>query len=85
VLVNTLEFNLSLEDAVWKPRFHHQWLPDVVYVEKAFPMDVRTKLEAMGYKIVERGNIGRFEAIKISNNKVEAVADNRGDDHAEGY
>ena len=85
VLLNTLEFNLSLEDAVWKPRFHHQWLPDVVYVEKAFPMDVRTKLEAMGYKIVERGNIGRFEAIKISNNKVEAVADNRGDDHAEGY
>ena len=85
VLLNTLEFNLSLEDAVWKPRFHHQWLPDVVYVEKAFPMDVRTKLEEMGYKIVERSNIGRFEAIKISNNKVEAVADNRGDDHAEGY
>ena len=85
VLLNTLEFNLSLEDAVWKPRFHHQWLPDVVYVEKSFPMDVRTKLEEMGYKIVERNNIGRFEAIKISNNKVEAVADNRGDDHAEGY
>ncbi len=85
VLVNTLEFNLSLEDAVWKPRFHHQWLPDVVYVEKSFPMDVRKKLEEMGYKIVERGSIGRFEAIKISNNKVEAVADNRGDDHAEGY
>jgi gamma-glutamyltranspeptidase / glutathione hydrolase len=85
VLLNTLEFNLSLEDAVWRPRFHHQWLPDVVYVEKTFPMDVRAKLEAMGYKIVERGNIGRFEAIKISNNKVEAVADNRGDDHAEGY
>ncbi|MEJ8819233.1 gamma-glutamyltransferase [Lacibacter sp. H407] len=85
VLLNTLEFNLSLEDAVWKPRFHHQWLPDVVYVEKAFPMDVRTKLEEMGYKIVERNNIGRFEAIKIVNGKVEAVADNRGDDHAEGY
>lgn len=85
VLLNTLEFNLSLEDAVWKPRFHHQWLPDVVYVEKAFPMDVRAKLEEMGYKIVERSNIGRFEAIKIVNGKVEAVADNRGDDHAEGY
>lgn len=85
VLLNTLEFNLSLEDAVWKPRFHHQWLPDVVYVEKAFPMEVRSKLETMGYKIVERGNIGRFEAIKIANGSVEAVADSRGDDHAEGY
>lgn len=85
VLLNTLEFNMSLEDAVWKPRFHHQWLPDVVYVEKAFPMELRTKLEEMGYKIVERGNIGRFEAIKVVNGVVEAVADNRGDDHAEGY
>ena len=85
VLLNTLEFNMSLEDAVWKPRFHHQWLPDVVYVEKAFPMEIRTKLEQMGYKITERGNIGRFEAIKIINGVVEAVADNRGDDHAEGY
>ncbi len=84
VLLNTLEFNLSLEDAVWKPRFHHQWLPDVVYVEKAFPVELRTKLEQMGYKIVERGNIGRFEAIKIVNGVVEAVADFRGDDHAEG-
>jgi gamma-glutamyltranspeptidase / glutathione hydrolase len=85
VLLNTLEFNLSLVDAVWKPRFHHQWLPDVVYVEKGFPMDVRKKLEEMGYKIAERGNIGRFEAIKVVNGVVEAVADNRGDDHAEGY
>ena len=85
VLLNTLEFNMSLEDAVWKPRFHHQWLPDIVYVEKAFPMEVRTKLAQIGYKIVERGNIGRFEAIKIVNGVVEAVADNRGDDHAEGY
>jgi gamma-glutamyltranspeptidase / glutathione hydrolase len=85
VLLNTLEFNMSLEDAVWKPRFHHQWLPDVVYVEKRFPMELRTKLEQMGYKITERGSIGRFEAIKVVNGVVEAVADNRGDDHAEGY
>jgi gamma-glutamyltranspeptidase/glutathione hydrolase len=85
VTVNVLDFNMSLEDAVWKPRFHHQWLPDVIYVEKDFPADVRNQLQAMGYEIVERGNIGRFEAIKISNGKIEAVADKRGDDHAEGY
>jgi gamma-glutamyltranspeptidase / glutathione hydrolase len=85
VLLNTIEFNMSLEDAVWKPRFHHQWLPDVVYVEKGFPMELRTKLEQMGYKITERGSIGRFEAIKVVNGVVQAVADNRGDDHAEGY
>ena len=83
--VNVIDFNLSLEDAVWKPRFHHQWFPDVLRVEKDFPMDVRNKLKAMGYEIVERENIGRFEAIKIVNGKIEAVGDKRGDDDAEGY
>jgi gamma-glutamyltranspeptidase / glutathione hydrolase len=85
VLVNLLDFNLSLQDAVWGARFHHQWLPDVIYVEKDFPVATRAKLKEMGYEIVERGNIGRFEAIKITNGKIEAVGDKRGDDHAEGY
>ena len=85
MLLNVLEFNLSTEDAVWKPKFHHQWLPDVVYVEKGFPVEVTTKLKEMGYEVVERGSIGRFEAIKIGKGKIEAVADRRGDDHAEGF
>lgn len=85
VTVNVLDFHLSLQDAVWNPRFHHQWMPDVVFVEKEFPADVRTKLKEMGYEIMERGSIGRFEAIKISNSKIEAVGDKRGDDDAEGY
>lgn len=85
VLVNVIDFNLSLQDAVWGARFHHQWLPDVIYVEKDFPQATRAKLKEMGYEVVERGNIGRFEAIKITNGKIEAVGDKRGDDHAEGF
>lgn len=85
VLLNVIDFNLSLQDAVWNPRFHHQWLPDVIYVEKDFPQATRTKLKEMGYEIVERRNIGQFEAIKIVNGKIEAVGDKRGDDTAEGY
>jgi gamma-glutamyltranspeptidase/glutathione hydrolase len=85
VLVNVIDFNLSLEDAVWSPRFHHQWLPDVITVEKDFPLATKNKLKEMGYEIVERGSIGRFEAIKIVSGKIEAVGDKRGDDHAEGY
>ena len=84
-IVNLIDFNLSPEDAVWKPKFHHQWLPDVVYVEKGFPQQTVEKLKQMGYKIAERGAIGRTELIKIEKGKIEAVADNRGDDHAEGF
>lgn len=90
VLLNVIDFNLSLQDAVWGPRFHHQWLPDVIYVERDFPVATRNKLKEMGYEIVERGNIGRFEAIKIvygpsASLRIEAVGDKRGDDDAEGF
>jgi gamma-glutamyltranspeptidase/glutathione hydrolase len=88
-LVNILEFNLNTDDAVNKPKFHHQWLPDVLNIEKGFPADVKTKLEAMGHKTAERSGIGRTEVIKLSYTngkmKIEAVADNRGDDSAEGW
>jgi gamma-glutamyltranspeptidase/glutathione hydrolase len=85
-IVNIIDFNMSTEDAVWKPKFHHQWLPDKVDLEKGFPIETKKALEAMGYKTVERGGIGRTEVIKVlSNKKFEAVADNRGDDSAEGW
>jgi gamma-glutamyltranspeptidase/glutathione hydrolase len=84
-LVNVLEFNMSAEDAVNKPKFHHQWLPDVVAAEKDFPTDVKEQLKAMGYDVKERGAIGRTEVIQIKNKKIAAIADKRGDDDARGY
>ena len=85
-LVNMLEFNLPATDAVWKPKFHHQWQPDEIFVEKGFPDTVMSQLKAMGYKITVREQIGRTEVIKVlPNKKFEAVADNRGNDAAEGF
>lgn len=85
-LVNILDLNMSTEDAVWKPKFHHQWLPDEVYLEKGFPESTKTALLQMGYKTAERGGIGRTEVIKVlPGKKFEAVADNRGEDSAEGW
>ena len=85
-LVNILEFDLSTEDAVNKPKFHHQWLPDELYVENDFPQAVVTELEKMGYKIVKRSGIGRTEVIRVlPDGTLEAVGDKRGDDTAEGY
>ena len=85
-LVNMLEFNLSTSDAVYQPKFHHQWKPDEIYAEKGFPDKIVEELKGMGYKVTVRGKIGRTEVIKVlPNKKFEAVADNRGDDGAEGY
>lgn len=85
-LVDIIDFGLSAEDAVNKPKFHHQWMPDVLFVEAAFPAYTREQLTAMGYKITQRGTIGRTEVIRIRpDHKIEAVGDDRGDDTALGY
>jgi len=85
-IVNVIDFKLSTADAVYKPKFHHQWQPDEIYVEKGFPEKTIDGLKAMGYKVNVRGSIGRTEAIRVlPGGKFEAVADNRGDDAAEGY
>ncbi len=85
-LVDILDFGLSTQDAVNNPKFHHQWLPDELYVEPAFPTAVREQLTSMGYKVIQRGSIGRTEVIKVlPGHKLEAVGDGRGDDTAEGY
>lgn len=90
-ILNIIDFGLSPEDAVNKPKFHHQWLPDVVYVEKDFNTSIVDSLKRMGYTIEVRDEIGRTELIRISKGKTdstfvfEAIADKRGNDAAEGY
>ncbi len=84
-LVNVLDFGMSAADAVNKPKFHHQWLPDQVDIEKEFYADTKKELEAMGYKMNIRGHIGRTELIIIKGKEITAVGDYRGDDSAEGF
>ena len=85
-IVDIIEFGMSPEDAVNKPKFHHQWLPDVIFMEKDFSPDVKKKLIDMGYKIAQRGAIGRTELIQIlPDGKIIAVGDHRGEDTAEGF
>ena len=85
-LVNILDFGMNATDAVNKPKFHHQWMPDEVMLEKGFNEDVKKELQTMGYKISERGAIGRTEVIRIlANGKREVSADKRGDDSVSGF
>jgi gamma-glutamyltranspeptidase/glutathione hydrolase len=85
-IINIIDFELDTEAAVNRPKFHHQWLPDRIDVERTFPQEVRAALEKMGYTIHERGAIGRTEVIKVlPDGRFEAVADSRGDDGAEGF
>ena len=84
-IVDIIDFNMTPKQAVDSPKFHQQWLPDVIYVEKGFNENTIEGLKKMGYEITERGSIGRTEVIEVKGNKIIAVADYRGDDGAVGY
>ena len=85
-IVNVIDFSMSTEDAVNKPKFHHQWLPDLIDIERTFPAATREALQKMGYQLRERGAIGRTEVIKVlPDGKFEGIADTRGDDSAAGF
>ncbi|AHF14585.1 gamma-glutamyltransferase [Niabella soli] len=85
-IVDIIDFNMTPNDAVNKPKFHHQWLPDRIDIEAGFPDTTAKKLEDMGYKLYTRKQIGRTEVIKVlPNGKMNVVADHRGDDAAAGW
>jgi len=50
-LISILDNGLNVQQAADAPRFHHQYLPDTLQVEKAFPLDVVDALKAMGYTV----------------------------------
>jgi gamma-glutamyltranspeptidase/glutathione hydrolase len=49
--MGTVDYGMNIQEAVNAPRFHQQWLPDVVNVEKWFSPDSLSALRKMGYKI----------------------------------
>jgi len=88
-ILNVEEFNMSMQDAVDAPRFHHQWLPDYIRMEpNGFDTEIMKQLIAKGYTINETRSpvIGKVDGILVLDDKtLEGGADHRGDDTAVGF
>ena len=80
-IVNVIDFKLNPNMAVNTPKFHHQWLPEIVEVTTNFPETTISDLEKKNYKIERISGIGRTEMIVIDEQgNATAVADGKGDD-----
>lgn len=86
-ILNVIEFDQHMQQAVSAKRFHSQWLPDEVAAEReAIDSATVSKLQSKGYKVVTKGGIGRVDAIlKTQWGYYEGGADPRGDDTALGW
>ena len=87
-IMNVIDHDMSMQDAVNATRTHSQWLPDRILIEeRTIDPDLIEELEKMGHAIERRKTLGRMDCILVrEDGKLEGGADrDRGDNYAEGF
>lgn len=85
VIVNVLDFGMNIREAVDWPRFHHQWLPDKLYMEPGFSPDTRALLAARGFILEPARSIGEVAAVLVEGGWLQGAADSRAEGKADGF
>lgn len=86
-VANVVDFGMTATKAVQSPRFHHQWMPDKLILEaEGFDSTLVQSLKELGHEVMQRGKLGKVEAIKsLSDGNIEGAADTRADDAVKGF
>ena len=63
VIVNVVDFGMTVEKALEHPRFHHQFKPNILFTESGFPESLSDNQNSGSYEVVESGYLGRVQAI----------------------
>ena len=85
-ILNVVLHDMNIKEAVSSPRFHSQWLPDMVFYEKhGLSSDIIENLKVRGHDMKLRDNIGEANGIMINEKGYWGGADSRGENIAIGY
>jgi gamma-glutamyltranspeptidase/glutathione hydrolase len=85
-IIYAIDFHLSVEKALAAPRFHHQWRPDELRIEKGFGESVLAELHQRGHKVVPVEHLGAAQAMAVdSSAHFSASADPRGEGSVRGW
>ncbi len=77
VIVNVLDYKMDVATAVAAPRLHHQWLPDVVRIERGFAADALAELRALGHQVIEPLGQTSANSIAVTPNGLLGAPDPR--------
>jgi gamma-glutamyltranspeptidase/glutathione hydrolase len=84
-ILNFIDFDMTLDAAIGSPRFHHQWQPNELKIERGVAAEVREELRRRGHALSERDAIGVCQAVGKSAGGFVGVADPRGAGAAAGW
>jgi gamma-glutamyltranspeptidase/glutathione hydrolase len=86
-IINVIDFGMDIENALKRPRFHHQWMPDELRIEKIVPEEVRAELAKRGHKLKVVDSMGAAQGIAFDadSGMFSGAPDPRGEGKAAGF
>ena len=79
-VVNTIDFGMNPAEAAATPRFHHQWTPDELRVEKGISPDTVALLKSRGHNVAVKASMGRTQTIELRDGMLYGASDPRNPD-----
>ena len=77
IIMNVIDHDLNIAEATNAPRIHHQWLPDVLRVERSLNRDTQTLLKAKGHDVKVNNAIGSTQSIMVTEQGIFGASDPR--------
>ena len=76
-VINVIDFDMNIAEAIAMPRIHHQWRPNTLNLEPGFSPDTKILLSKKGHKIKSSNSMGSVQAIMIKNGLLFGASDTR--------